>query len=129
MLAGTCAITVSIKNDVRALRSAKDPGQETQTKVVGIADGRRHLPLTRAIPSREELIAKLVFVVYLTGIAPQVCAESSSWLQPLSAVADQKKLCISNVLLYPHWRKPRSVDALKHAWQAFCPDAVQGCIV
>ena len=94
MLAGTCAYVFYENDPVEAAKVIKD--QAKKLKKLEFIDGQA-LTADEAkayadLPSREELIAKLVFVVAspLTGIA-QVCAGPARGLATaLSAVADQK---------------------------------------
>ena len=98
MLAGTCAYVFYENDPVEAAKVIKDQAKKLKKLefIGGIADGQA-LTADEAkayadLPSREELIAKLVFVVAspLTGIA-QVCAGPARGLATaLSAVADQK---------------------------------------
>ena len=98
MLAGTCAYVFYENDPVEAAKVIKDQAKKLKKVefIGGIADGQA-LTADEAkayadLPSREELIAKLVFVVAspLTGIA-QVCAGPARGLATaLSAVADQK---------------------------------------
>lgn len=98
MLAGTCAYVFFEKDPVEAAKVIKEQSKKLDKLefIGGIADGQA-LSADEAkayadLPSREELMAKLVFVVAspLSGIA-QVCAGPARGLATtLSAVADQK---------------------------------------
>lgn len=98
MLAGTCAYVFFEKDPVEAAKVIKEQSEKLKKMglVGGIADGQAlSADEARAyadLPSREELVAKLVFVVAspLTGIA-QVCAgPARSLATALQAVVDQK---------------------------------------
>ncbi len=98
MLAGTCAYVFYENDPVEAAKVIKDQAKKLKKLefIGGIADGQalnaNEAEAYADLPSREELIAKLVFVVAspLTGIA-QVCAGPARGLATtLSAIADQK---------------------------------------
>ena len=110
MLAGTCAYVFYENDPVEAAKVIKDQAKKLKKVefIGGIADGQA-LTADEAkayadLPSREELIAKLVFVVaspltyrYCTGLR-----WSSSWTRNRSFCSRRsEERCISNVLLYP----------------------------
>ena len=97
-LVGTCAYVFFENDPVDAAKVLKEKGKDLKKLdfVAGIADGKglnaEEAKAYADLPSREELMAKLVYVIGspLSGIA-QVCAGPARGLATaLSAVADQK---------------------------------------
>jgi large subunit ribosomal protein L10 len=97
-LAGTCAYVFYEKDPVSAAKVIKDQSAKLKKMafVGGIADGRvisaADAMAYADLPSREELVAKLVYVLGspLSGVA-QVCAGPARGLATvLQAIADQK---------------------------------------
>lgn len=99
MLVGTCAYVFYEKDPVEAAKVLKEESEKLKKIEVlgGIVDGKAiDADTAKAyadLPSREELLAKLVYVIGspLSGIA-QVCAGPARGLvTALQAVADQKQ--------------------------------------
>ncbi|QOY60501.1 50S ribosomal protein L10 [Thermophilibacter immobilis] len=97
-LSGTCAYVFYEKDPVDAAKVIKEQSEKLKKMafVGGIADGKalsaENAQAYADLPSREELLAKLVYVIGspLSGIA-QVCAGPARGLATaLQAVADQK---------------------------------------
>lgn len=99
MLVGTCAYVFYENDPVAAAKVIKETSKNLKKVEFkgGIADGRaitaEDAQAYADLPSREELIAKLVYVLGspLSGIAQVVAGPARGLVTALSAVSDQKQ--------------------------------------